>query len=279
MHCCGLWKIQNMLKIPSWNISEPDRALKEYLWGVRKIARTTFLTGASMPSQGGPSAKAARSVKFSRFRNFKCISTQTIFIICKVEIPKGDLRLASMTQVLTIHLYIDDLNLLDEMDRIYLSLICWAPKNDISAQILKEALHKNPVMQYHWVVHNISTRTPRKRLFLHNRIINLPNLHCVIKYFQCFGFIHVKNVNSVCMYTAMIIWAGLILIRLWCVVSCTVIIHICCEVMLHTFMIKDNWPFQRVVSSCVDWGWVGCSSRPVEVSGRTSWISQNFFWK
>ena len=99
-HCCGLWKIQNMLKIPSWNISEPDQALSEYLWGVRKIARTTFPTGASMPSQGGPSAKAARSVKFSRFRNFKCISTQTIFIICKVEIPKGDLRLASMTQVL-----------------------------------------------------------------------------------------------------------------------------------------------------------------------------------
>ena len=91
---------------------------------MKKIARTTFLTGASMPSQGGPSAKAARSVKFSRFRNFKCISTQTIFIICKVEIPKGDLRLASMTQVLKIHLYIDDLNLLDEMDRIYLSLIC-----------------------------------------------------------------------------------------------------------------------------------------------------------
>ena len=75
-----------------------------------------------MPSQGGPSAKAARSMKFSRFRNFICICK--ILTICKVEIPKGDLRLASMTQVLKIHLYIDYLNLLDEMDRIYLSLIC-----------------------------------------------------------------------------------------------------------------------------------------------------------
>ena len=51
-------------------------------------------------------------------------------------------------------------------------------------------------------------------------------------------------------------------------------IYVCCEVMLHTFtIIKDNWPLQKVVSSCADWGWVGCSSRPVEVSGSTSWIS------
>ena len=90
-----MWSLENTKHA---EISEPDQALSEYLWGVRKIARTTFPTGASMPSQGGPSAKAARSMKFSRFGNFKCISK--IFIICKVEIPKGDLRLASMTQVL-----------------------------------------------------------------------------------------------------------------------------------------------------------------------------------
>ena len=37
-----------------------------------------------------------------------------------------------------------------------------------------------------------------------------------------------------------------ILICLWWVMTCTVIIHICCEVMLHMFIFKDNWPLQRV---------------------------------
>ena len=61
-------------------------------------------------------------------------------------------------------------------------------------------------------------------------------------YFQCFGFIYRKNVNSVCMHTTMI-YRGLSVMSN--VLHCIVIIHICCEVMLPVFIIKDSRPLQK----------------------------------
>ena len=55
-------------------------------------------------------------------------------------------------------------------------------------------------------------------------------------YFQCFGFIHAKNVNSVCMYTTMsYLDLSVMSNDLHCYYT-----YICCEVMLHVFIIKDN---------------------------------------
>ena len=60
-------------------------------------------------------------------------------------------------------------------------------------------------------------------------------------HFHCSGFIHAKNVNSVCMYTT-VSYLDLSVMSM----NCTVVIHICWELMLQVFIIKDNWPLQRV---------------------------------
>ena len=55
-------------------------------------------------------------------------------------------------------------------------------------------------------------------------------------YFRFFGFIYAKNVNSVCMYTTM---SYLDLSVMSNDMHCY---YTYCEVMLHVFIIKDNWP-------------------------------------
>ena len=79
---------------------------------------------------------------------------------------------------------------------------------------------------------------PQMGPYLSDRVLTRNFLHfgsLLSPHFHCSGFINAKNVNSVCMYTT-VSYLDLSVMSM----NCTVVIHICWELMLQVFIIKDN---------------------------------------